>query len=287
MIDRATADFLTFEPAIRLVALFGMLAILVGWEALAPRRHVTQPRWRRWRANLGLALIDTALLRLAVPAAAVGLAVAAQAHDWGLFNLLDPPRWAGIALSLVLLDLALYAQHVATHGVPILWRLHRVHHTDLEIDVTTGLRFHPVEILLSLLYKGAIVVALGAHPIAVLIFEVLLSSSSLFTHSNLRLPDGLDRAIRRIWVTPDMHRVHHSVLRAETDSNYGTCLSLWDRLFRTYRAQPQAGHDAMTLGIAVFRAPADQRLWPLLMQPLRREQPASPADTAQPIAKSR
>lgn len=274
MSDMTTAEFLDYEPAIRLAALFGVLGLLVGWEALAPRRPLSQPRRQRWVANLGLALTDTALLRLAVPAAAVGLAVAAEARGWGLFNLLDPPAWVAFVLSLVLLDLALYAQHVATHAVPILWRLHRVHHTDLDIDLTTGLRFHPAEILLSLLYKGAIVVALGAPPAAVLIFEVLLSSSSLFTHSNLRLPEGFDRAIRRIWVTPDMHRVHHSVVRAETDSNYGTCLSLWDRLFRTYRAQPQAGHDAMTLGIASFRAPADQRLWPLLTQPLQPERPA-------------
>jgi len=273
MSDSFNTDFLGSEPAIRLLAFFGALVILIGWEALAPRRRLSQPRWRRWFANLGLALIDTALLRLAVPAAAVGLAAAAQAQGWGLFNQLAIPGWLAIGLSLVLLDLALYAQHLGTHAVPVLWRLHRVHHTDLDIDVTTGLRFHPAEILLSLLYKGAIVVALGAPPAAVLIFEVLLSSSSLFTHSNLRLPGGLERAIRRVWVTPDMHRVHHSVLRAETDSNYGTCLSLWDRLFRTYRAQPQAGHDGMTLGLERFRMPADQRLWRLVIQPLHREPP--------------
>lgn len=273
MIDSLSGDYLGSEPAIRLVALVGTLAILIGGEALAPRRRLGQPRWRRWFANLGLALIDTALLRLAVPAAAVGLAALAQAQGWGLFNLLAMPDWLAIGLSLLLLDLALYGQHVLTHRLPVLWRLHRVHHTDLDIDVTTGLRFHPAEILLSLLYKGAIVVALGAPPAAVLIFEILLSSSSLFTHSNLCLPSGLERAIRRVWVTPDMHRVHHSVLRAETDSNYGTCLSLWDRLFRTYRAQPLASHDAMTLGIGQFRRPADQRLWPLLLQPLQPEPP--------------
>ena len=273
MIDSLRADFLSSEIAIRLLALFGMLIILIGWEALAPRRRLSQPRGRRWFANFGLALIDSTMLRLAVPAAAVGLAVAAQAQGWGLFNLWATPGWLAMGLSLLLLDLALYGQHLASHAVPVLWRLHRVHHSDLEVDVTTGLRFHPAEILLSLFYKGAIVVVLGAPPAAVLIFEVLLSSSSLFIHSNLRLPGGFERALRRVWVTPDMHRVHHSVLRPETDSNYGTCLSLWDRLFSTYRAQPQAGHDTMTLGLEQFRAPADQRLWRLTIQPLHGESP--------------
>lgn len=280
MFDRFPADFLTSEPAIRLLALFGTLVVLVGWEALAPRRRRSQRRGRRWLANLGLAAIDTAMLRLAAPAAAVGLAAMAQAQGWGLFHQAAIPGWLAIGLSLVLLDLALYGQHLASHAVPLLWRLHRVHHTDLDIDVTTGLRFHPAEILLSMLYKGLVVVTLGAPPVAVLIYEILLSSSSLFSHSNLRLPDGLERAVRRLWVTPDMHRVHHSVLRAETDSNYGTCLSLWDRLFRTYRAQPRAGHDGMTLGIAGFGEATDQGLWPLLTQPLRSEQPASPREAA-------
>jgi sterol desaturase/sphingolipid hydroxylase (fatty acid hydroxylase superfamily) len=182
-----------------------------------------------------------------------------------------------IALTLLLLDLAIYVQHVLTHAVPALWRLHRVHHTDLDLDVTTGVRFHPFEILLSVLYKIALVVALGAHPLAVLIFEVLLNGSSLFNHANVRLPAMLERWLRLIWVTPEMHRVHHSVLRRETDSNYGSCLSLWDRLFGTYVAQPQAGHDRMTIGLEAFRTPAEQSLWSLLMQPVRREQRAGVA----------
>lgn len=273
MIDRLPADFLASEAAIRLLALFGTLILLVGGEALAPRRRLSQRRGGRWFANLGLAIVDTAMLRLVAPAAAVGLAAMAQGHGWGLFHQVAITGWLAIGLALVLLDLALYAQHFVSHALPVLWRLHRVHHTDLDIDVTTGLRFHPAEILLSLIYKGAIVVALDAPPAAVLIYEILLSSSSLFIHSNLRLPGGLERAIRSVWVTPDMHRVHHSVLRAETDSNYGTCLSLWDRMFRTYRAQPQAGHDTMTLGIGQFRDPADQRFWPLLLQPLHPEPP--------------
>lgn len=278
------AEWLHHEPILRLMVLLGLLGLMAGWEALAPRRPLTQPRHRRWFANLGITLINTAFLRLALPAATVGLAVLAQQRGWGLFPVLDLPSWAAIALSLLLLDLALYAQHVATHAVPMLWRLHRVHHTDLDIDVTTGLRFHPAEILLSLLYKGAVVVALGAHPIGVVIFEVMLNSSSLFNHSNIRLSAAVDRTIRRVWVTPDMHRVHHSVLRAETDSNYGTCLSLWDRLFGTYRAQPQGDHATMLLGLEIFRAPADQKLWRLLMQPLRRGQRAA---TVSAVADSR
>ena len=274
MFERLSAHLLEYEAAIRLAALFALLGVLAGGEELAPRRGLTQSRRQRWLANLGLALVDTALLRLAAPAAAVGLAVTAQNHGWGLLNLLDAPAWAAILLSLVLLDLALYAQHLASHKLPVLWRLHRVHHSDLDIDLTTGLRFHPAEILLSMAYKAAIVVALGAHPAAVLLYEVLLSSSSLFTHSNIRLPERVDRALRRIWVTPDMHRVHHSVLRNETDSNYSSCLSLWDRVFSTYRAQPQAGHDAMTIGLEKFRAAADQGLWRMLLQPLQPEHPA-------------
>jgi sterol desaturase/sphingolipid hydroxylase (fatty acid hydroxylase superfamily) len=276
MADDWTAAILGSEPVIRLAVLAGVLGVMVGWELLAPRRALVESRRRRWLANLGIVLVDTAILRLAVPGAAVGLAVLAQQHGWGLLPLLDLPAWAAIALSLLLLDAALYGQHVATHAVPFLWRLHRVHHTDLDIDVTTGLRFHPFEIVLSLVYKGAVVVALGAPPVAVLMFEVLLNAGSLFSHGNVRLPLGLDRLIRLAWVTPDMHRVHHSILRQETDSNYGTCLSLWDRVFGTYRAQPQAGHDGLVIGIEAFRGRTDQGLGALLLQPFRREQVTKP-----------
>ena len=271
MVDGFLSNLQAYEPAIRLAALFGMLGIMVGWEVLAPRRPLSRGRRGRWGANLGIVLLDAALLRLAMPAATVGLAVVAQEGGWGLLNLLALPGWASIAVSLLVLDLALYVQHVLSHAIPAFWRLHRVHHTDLDMDVTTGVRFHPFEILISLLYKGAVVIALGAHPLAVLLFEVLLNGSSLFIHANARLPVGVERGLRLIWVTPDMHRVHHSVLRRETDSNYGSCLTLWDRLFGTYVAQPQAGHDRMTIGLEAFRAPADQNLWSLLMQPFRRE----------------
>lgn len=274
MLESSLPGILSHEPIIRLAVLIGTLGVVVGWEIMAPRRPLLRARRsRRWRVNLGIVLIDTALLRLALPGAAVGLAILAQDRGWGLFHLVALPGWLAMVLTLVLLDLAVYGQHVATHAVPLLWRLHRMHHTDLDVDVTTGVRFHPFEILLSMLYKGVVVIALGADPAGVLIFEVLLNGSSLFTHGNLRLPGWLDRAMRIVWVTPDMHRVHHSILRRETDSNYGTCLTLWDRLFRTYVAQPQAGHDRMTIGQEMFRAPTDQGLWALLVQPFRPQQP--------------
>lgn len=277
MADDFLSNLLAYGPAIRLAAVLGMLGIMAGSEVLARRRPLSQGRRGRWGANLGIMVVDAALLRLAAPVATVGLAIVSQESGWGLLNLVALPGWTAIAVSLLVLDLALYVQHVLAHAIPVFWRMHRVHHTDLDMDVTTGVRFHPLEILISLLYKGAVVVALGAHPLAVLIFEVLLNGSSLFIHGNLRLPAGLDRRLRLIWVTPDMHRVHHSALRLETDSNYGSCLSLWDRLFRTYVAQPRAGHDRMTIGLETFRTAPDQSLWSLLMQPFRREPPASMA----------
>lgn len=276
------AGWLQYEPALRVAVLLGMLGLMAGWEVLAPRRALSRPRRGRWFANLGLIMISVALLRLALPAATVGVAILAQERGWGLLPLLTLPAWLIFALSLLLLDLALYTQHVVTHQVPLLWRMHRVHHTDLDFDVTTGIRFHPAEILLSQLYKMAVVAALGLHPVAVLAFELLLTGSVLFNHSNIRLPAAADRAIRRLWVTPDMHRVHHSALRTETDSNYGSCLSLWDRIFGTYNAQPQAGHEAVQLGLETFRAPADQGLWPLLWLPLRRTQPAAVTEAVRP-----
>ncbi len=286
MIDDFLSNLPAYEPAIRVAALLGVLGIMVGCEFLAPRRPLSRARRDRWSANLGVLLLDAALLRLALPAAALGLAIVARENGWGLLNLIALPGWAAIAVSLLVLDLALYVQHVLAHAIPAFWWVHRVHHTDLDMDVTTGVRFHPLEILISLLYKGAVVVALGAPPLAVLIYEVLLNGSSLFIHANLRLPAWIERPLRLIWVTPDMHRVHHSVARLETDSNYGSCLSLWDRLFGTYVAQPRAGHDRMSIGLESFRTPADQSLWALLMQPFRRELPANPAPTPRSATES-
>ncbi|MFC7693390.1 sterol desaturase family protein [Paeniroseomonas aquatica] len=240
-----------------------------------PRRPQAIGRARRWPGNLGIVLLDTLLLRILFPTAAVGLALLAEARGWGLLPLLGAPAWLAIPLSVLLLDLAIYAQHVAFHAVPILWRLHRMHHADLELDVTSGLRFHPLEIILSMLIKLAVVLALGVPALAVLAFEVLLNASAMFSHGNVRLPLGLDRALRRVIVTPDMHRIHHSIRREETDSNYGFNLAWWDRLFGTYRAQPRAGQLGLTIGIGQFRDPAELQLDRMLLQPFRPAAPAS------------
>jgi sterol desaturase/sphingolipid hydroxylase (fatty acid hydroxylase superfamily) len=257
------------EPAIRLAAFAGILAVMAALEALLPRRRRSFGRLRRWPNNLGVVVVDTVVLRLVFPTAAVGVALAAEARGVGLLPWLALPAPVAVLVAIVLLDLAIYLQHVLFHAVPALWRLHRMHHADLDFDVTTGLRFHPAEILLSMAIKLMIVVALGAPAVAVLVFEVLLNATSMFNHANLRLPAWLDRALRPVLVTPDMHRVHHSAAPRETNSNFGFNLALWDRLFGTYRAQPAAGHEAMTIGIEQFRDPGELRLDRMLTQPLR------------------
>jgi sterol desaturase/sphingolipid hydroxylase (fatty acid hydroxylase superfamily) len=257
------------EPLIRLAAFLAVFAAVALWEALAPRRSRAFPRAKRWPHNLGLLGVDALVLRFLAPGAAIAVAVAGEAHGWGLVNALALPAWAAIPLGVVLLDLAVYFQHVTFHAVPALWRLHRVHHTDLDFDVTTGTRFHPIEILISTLIKMAAVAAIGAPAVAVLAFEVLLNATAMFNHANGRLPEGLDRWVRLLVVTPDMHRVHHSVVYNETNSNFGFNLPWWDRLFGTYCAQPVAGHQAMTIGVDAFRTPADLRLDRLLLQPFR------------------
>lgn len=268
----STNSVLAIEPLIRLGIFVAVLAILMGWEFAAPRRQLTVGRWRRWPGNVGVVVIDAVLLRILFPTAAVGLALVAEGNGWGLLNLVARPDWLAILVAIVLLDLVIYTQHVLFHAVPLLWRLHRMHHADLDIDVTTGVRFHPVEILLSMVIKLGAVVVLGAPALGVMIFEVLLNATSMYNHSNVRLPLGVDRWLRRILVTPDMHRVHHSIVRQETNSNFGFNLPWWDRLFGTYRDQPAGGHQAMTIGLAQFRDPSELRLDRILLQPLRREQ---------------
>lgn len=260
---------LQVEGPLRLGVFLGMLVAMALWEIASPRRRREIPRLLRWSNNLALVAIDTLALRLAFPVLAVGLAVVAEERGWGLLNAAGVPAWIAVPLSVVVLDLAIYLQHVLFHAVPALWRLHRMHHADLEFDVTTGFRFHPLEILLSMAIKLAVVVALGPPAIAVLVFEVLLNATSLFNHSNVRLPVGLDAALRWIVVTPDMHRVHHSIVPRETNSNFGFNLPWWDRLLGTYRAQPAAGHEAMTVGIERFRTQGDLRLDRMLLQPWR------------------
>jgi sterol desaturase/sphingolipid hydroxylase (fatty acid hydroxylase superfamily) len=259
---------LAHEPVIRLAAFLGILVAMAAWEVAAPRRRREIPRVIRWTNNLAVVVVDTVLVRLTFPILAVGLALVAEERSWGLFNVLEAPGWLAILASVIALDLAIYLQHVMFHAVPALWRLHRMHHADLEFDATTGLRFHPVEILLSMGIKLAVVAALGPPAVSVLIFEVLLNATSIFNHGNVRIPGPVDRLLRWIVVTPDMHRVHHSVRPAETNSNFGFNLPWWDRLLGTYRAQPRDGHDAMTIGIEQFRTRRDLWLDRMLMQPL-------------------
>ena len=257
------------EPQARLYFFLSILAIMAAWEVMAPRRRQEIPRLLRWSNNFGVVVIDTVLVRLTFPLLAVSMAVLAAERGWGLLNIFAVPGWLAFFLSLLLLDLAIYLQHVMFHAVPALWRLHRMHHADLEFDVTTGLRFHPVEILLSMALKLALVVVFGLPAIAVLVFEILLNGTSMFSHSNIRIPLGLDRILRLIVVTPDMHRVHHSIHAFETNSNFGFNLPWWDRLLGTYRAQPREGHEGMTIGIEEFRTPRELWLDRMLLQPLR------------------
>lgn len=264
-----TTFLLTHEPAIRLGAFASIFGAMALWEVLAPRRRQTVGRWRRWPANLGIVALDSLLVRLVFPTAAVGVALFAETHGWGLFHAWGVPAWFAVAASMLLLDMAIYLQHVMFHAVPLLWRLHRMHHTDLEFDLTTGARFHPLEILLSLVIKLAVIVALGAPAVAVLAFEVVLNVTSMFNHGNVGLPPRLDRVLRWLLVTPDMHRVHHSWHPDETNSNFGFNLPWWDRVFGTYRAQPRDGHLGMTIGINQFRDPRELRLDRMLWQPLR------------------
>jgi sterol desaturase/sphingolipid hydroxylase (fatty acid hydroxylase superfamily) len=260
---------LTYEPLIRLGSFAGIFAAMALWELLAPRRRQAIGRSRRWPSNLGIVALDTLLVRLVFPVAAVGVALLAETRGWGLFRVLPAPAPLAVIASVILLDLAIYFQHVLFHAVPVLWRLHRMHHADLEFDVSTGARFHPFEIVLSMVIKLGVVAALGAPAAAVLIFEVLLNATSMFNHGNVRVPMQLDGVLRWVVVTPDMHRVHHSVVPRETNSNFGFNLPWWDRLFGTYRAQPAAGHEGMTIGIEQFREPRELRLDRMLMQPFR------------------
>ena len=257
------------EPLLRIVLLPGLFIALAVWEVAAPRRRQEIPRLLRWTNNLAIVALNALLVRLAFPLIAVGLALHAEELGWGLFHQVEPPGWLALVVSVLVFDLAIYLQHVVFHAVPALWRLHRMHHADLEFDVTTGLRFHPVEILLSMVIKLAVVVALGPPAVAVLVFELLLTSTAMFNHSNIRMPVGLDRVLRGIVVTPDMHRVHHSIDPSERNSNFGFNLPWWDRLFGTYLAQPGDGHAGMTIGIMQFRTRRDLWIDRMLVQPWR------------------
>ena len=261
---------LAHESTIRLGFFLGTFGLVALWELAAPRRALTVSKALRWASNLGLVALNTVLLRLLFPLAAVGVAAFCSANGWGLLNHFRMPSWAAVPLAVIAMDFVIWLQHVMVHAVPALWRLHRVHHADLDYDVTTGSRFHPLEIGLSMLIKVATITVLGPPVVAVVIFEVLLNATSMFNHGNIRLPAALDRVLRWILVTPDMHRVHHSIEDDETNSNFGFNLPWWDRLLGTYRDQPRAGHEAMTIGIRGHADPREvARLDGMLLLPFK------------------
>jgi sterol desaturase/sphingolipid hydroxylase (fatty acid hydroxylase superfamily) len=255
-----------------------MLAVMAVWESLAPRRMPSTSKTTRWIANLGVIVVGTAAVRLVVPVTAIGMALLAQQRGWGLLNNVALADWLGLAAGVLALDFAIYLQHVMFHAVPALWRLHMMHHSDMDFDVTTGVRFHPVEIVLSMGIKLATIVVIGPSALAVLVFEVALNATSLFNHGNVRLPAGLDRVLRLVVVTPDMHRVHHSSIVRETNSNFGFNFPWWDRLFGTYRAQPDKGHEGMTIGLEQFRDSRKLTLPGLLALPFVGEVGGYPID---------
>jgi len=257
------------EVWVRFGVFLGLLGVLAGCEAWRPRRPLAQSKSARWMANLGLTVLDTLCVRLTIGALAVQAALLAQRQTWGVLPLLHVPTWGNVLLSIIALDFAIYLQHVAFHANPLLWRLHLVHHTDRDFDVTTGLRFHPVEIVLSMLYKAAVVLCLGAHPAAVVAFEVLLNATSQFNHSNVRLPARLERWLRYVLITPDVHRMHHSVLGEEMQSNFGFSVPFWDRLCGTYRERPARPQTTMPLGVEGYQASRPLGLLRLLLLPFR------------------
>ncbi|OEJ69348.1 hypothetical protein BEN30_03420 [Magnetovibrio blakemorei] len=262
-------SLLEHEPVIRLGAFFSIFAIMALWEIVQPRRALSVSKKLRWTSNLGIVVLNTVIARLVLPMAPVAFAYVALERSWGVFNLVAWNGWVELVAAVVLLDFFIWLQHVMVHAIPLFWRLHRMHHADLDYDVTTGARFHPIEILLSLAIKFAVIALLGASPVSVLIFEVVLNATAMFNHSNVKLPLGLDAVLRLLVVTPDMHRVHHSAIARECNSNFGFNLPWWDRLFGTYMAQPQDGHVGMTIGLDVFREERDERLDQMLIQPLR------------------
>lgn len=256
---------------IRLSIFLIVLLSCALWEWVLPRKTLTQSKWQRWLNNLGLVGLNSLFLTLLMPILAIEAAVWAEKSQFGLLNQLELPMALEIVIAVVLLDLAIYLQHLVFHRIPILWRLHRMHHADQDIDVTTGARFHPIEILLSMWIKMAVVVMSGINPISVLVFEVLLNASAMFNHSNAKLSLSLDKWLRKIVVTPDMHRVHHSVEVKETHSNFGFFLSIWDKMFNTYIAQPKAGHNNATIGLPYFQTAREQWLDKMLTQPFRKK----------------
>ena len=246
---------LQYQTGIRLTAFFSILAIMWRWELIAPQRELTVSKMVRWGNNIGIVFLNALLLRVLLPTTAVGLAIVCSDQGWGLLNQVQIPLLVATLASIVLMDMVIYLQHVMVHAVPLLWRLHRVHHADLDYDVTTGARFHPIEILLSMLIKFATIVLLGPSAVAVILFEVILNATAMFNHANIRLPLPVDRLLRLLLVTPDMHRVHHSTEDDEANSNFGFSLPWWDYIFGTYRKAPRLGQRGMQIGIHRYRDP--------------------------------
>jgi sterol desaturase/sphingolipid hydroxylase (fatty acid hydroxylase superfamily) len=259
---------LSLEPYLRLGVFFGVLVLMIFAEYFFPRRE-KQYRAQRWPSNLSLVVLNTLIVRIILPGATVALAIWAQARGIGLLHWLPMPGWLSFILSVVLLDMLIYWQHRFSHSIPMLWKFHRMHHADIMIDVTTGSRFHPVEIIFSMLVKLAAILLLGPSPCAVIIFEILLNGTAMFNHSNINLPLGVDRVIRKLLVTPDMHRVHHSIYPREYNQNFGFSLSVWDRWFNSYTAQPEDGHLQMAIGLPYFREASESRLKNMVTQPFR------------------
>jgi sterol desaturase/sphingolipid hydroxylase (fatty acid hydroxylase superfamily) len=255
------------QEKIRLGFFFGIFVLVAILEILRPRRALTASKTSRWFTNLVIIALNPISVRLIFPVLPVGMALLAAERHWGLLNIMALPDWLKVVIAVIILDFSIYLQHVLHHAIPILWRLHMVHHADLDFDVTTGMRFHPIEIVLSMAIKLMTVAALGPPALAVLIFEVALNATSMFNHSNIHIPEKIDRILRLFVVTPDMHRVHHSVIIRETNSNYGFNLPWWDRLLGTYKDQPEEGHDGMTIGLSHFRDPRSLTLPRLLVLP--------------------
>jgi len=257
------------EAEIRLAASLGIFLVMICWEYLLPRRVLSLSRWQRWPVNLGLAFLNIGVIRLTVGGIAYLSALDALDKNWGLLHWIALPEWATVVITLLLLDLIIYAQHVLTHNWMPLWRLHQVHHVDLGFDATTAVRFHPLEIIVSLIIKVALIYALGANPIAVIFFEVILNGSATFNHSNVQIPLAVDKALRCLIITPDMHRIHHSCVQSEMDSNYGFSISCWDRLFNTYTAEPGKPQTEFTIGLSRYRKPEQVGFLQMLVLPFK------------------
>lgn len=258
------------NPNIRPAIFVGLLVSFAILEYLAPRRKLRPVKMKRWFTNIAIILIDSFLVKFIFKSAAIGVAIWAATNGYGLFNMIDVPYWVAFVVSFLVLDFAIWISHVASHKIPVFWRVHRMHHSDIDIDASTAIRFHPIEILLSMCWKFLIVIIMGAPAISVLVFEIVLNGGALFNHSNFKLPLWFDKILRLLIVTPDMHRVHHSVIRAEHDSNYGFNLSIWDRMFKTYTDQPEKGHDGMTIGLSDWQDEKPARLDWTLMVPFKK-----------------